>query len=362
MPSNVLAPEKSRAAPEVSTLAKATCRLLTGGLVLGLLSSNAAAQPSVAFKGELDIYVGDSQSAGADSDSVQGIESNGMTTSWLGVHGEHMINDDLKAIAAVEMFLRPDSGEAGRFPDDIFFARSAYVGLSGNFGEVKVGRVAAAHFISAISFNPFGDSFAFSPMILMSYGGGGLYGDTGWSNSIVYTTPSLGGVVSNFAYAFGEERGETGTNKMAANTFYKTGNLGMTAALQKISGTQAGATGLGADDEQTTALVGLSYDLGKNTLYAQYQMMRDELVLGDIDRDTLVLSASLPAGSGAFYLSYGFTDTSSDSGDYDRNIYTLVYNLPLSKATDLYAGFTSDDPDGAEQKGRTLGLGGRYRF
>lgn len=332
------------------------------GLTLLLAASLVSAQPSVTFKGELDIYASDSQPAGADSDSLQGIESNGMTTSWLGAHGEHQINDDLKAIAAVEMFLRPDSGEAGRFEDDIFFARSAYVGLSGNFGEVKVGRVAAAHFISAISFNPFGDSFAFSPMILMSYGGGGLYGDTGWSNSIVYTTPSLGGFTSNLAYAFGEERGETGTNKIGANTFYKTGNLGLTAALQKISGTQAGAVGLGPDDEQTTALVGLSYDLGKSTLYAQYQTMRDELVMGDIDRDTLVLSASLPVGSGAFYLSYGFTDTSSADGDADRHIYTLVYNLPLTKEADLYAGFTSDDPDGVEQKGRTLGLGGRYRF
>lgn len=327
-----------------------------------LLATTAAAQSSVDFKGELDIYLRDYQAAGADSDSTQGIESNGMTTSWLGVHGEHLLNDDLKAIAAVEMFFRPDSAESGRFEDDIFFARSAYVGLSGNFGEVKIGRVAAAHFISAISFNPFGDSFAFSPMILMSYGGGGLYGDTGWSDSIAYTTPTLGGFTSNLAYAFGEEEGETSTNKMAANTFYKAGNFGFTAAVQKISGTQTGATGLGPEDEQTTSLLGVSYDIGKSTVYAQYQMMRDELAVGDIDRDTLVLSASIAAGSGAFYLSYGLTETSTDSGDLDRSIYTIVYNLPLSKETDLYAGFTSDDPDGVEQKGRTLELGGRYRF
>jgi predicted porin len=336
--------------------ANAICPLLL------LLSAFAAAQSTIDFRGELDIYLRDYQAAGADSDSVQGIESNGMTTSWLGAYGEHILNDDLKAIAAVEMFFRPDSAEAGRFEDDLFFARSAYVGLSGNFGEVKVGRVAAAHFISAISFNPFGDSFAFSPMILMSYGGGGLYGDTGWSDSVVYTTPELGGFTSNLAYAFGEKQGDSGTNKIGANTFFKSGNFGLTAAAQKISGPQTGATGLGVDDEQTTSLVGVSYDIGKSTLFAQYQMMRDELAFGDIDRDTLVLSASIAAGPGALYLSYGFTETSVDDADTDRSIYTLVYNLPLGKETDLYAGFTSDDPDGVEQKGRTLGLGGRYRF
>ncbi len=331
---------------------------------LVLLSSArfAIAQPSVDFKGELDIYLRDYQGAGADSDSVMGVESNGMTTSWLGVHGEHIINNELKAIAAVEMFFRPDSAEAGRFEDDIFFARSAYIGLSGSFGEVKIGRVAAAHFISAISFNPFGDSFSFSPMILMSYGGGGLYGDTGWSDSVVYTTPELGGFTTNLAYAFGEKQGDSSTNKIGANTFFKLGNVGLTLAAQKISGSQTGATGLGPDDEQTTSLVGVSYDIGKSTIYAQYQMMRDELASGDIDRDTLVLSASIAAGPGAVYLGYGFTDTSADSGDFDRSVYTIVYNLSLSKEADLYAGFTSDDPDGVEQKGHTLGLGARYRF
>lgn len=346
-----------------------TSQAATGKLMVGagslLLTSLATAeqpQPLIQFNGELDIYLSDYQAAGDDSDNTSGIESNGMTTSWLGVSGEHQINSGLKSIAALEMFLRPDSAEAGRFEDDIFFARSAYVGLSGNLGTVKVGRIAAAHFISAISFNPFGDSFAFSPMILMSYGGGGLYGDTGWSNSLAYTTPDLNGFSSTLAYAFGEEQGENSTNKMAANAFYHTGNLGFTAALQKISGGQTGATGLGADESQTTALVGASYAIGSSTVFAQYQLMQDDLDTTDIDRDTLVLSASIPAGPGAIYLGYGFTTTSMADDDSDRSIYTLVYNLPLNKDADLYAAATRDDPDGVEQQGHTLGIGGRYRF
>ena len=337
-------------------------QVAAGSLVVASLATDVQAQPAIHFNGELDIYLSDYQAAGADSDNTSGIESNGMTTSWIGVSGEHQINSGLKAIAALEMFLRPDSAEAGRFEDDIFFARSAYVGLSGNLGTVKVGRIAAAHFISAISFNPFGDSFAFSPMILMSYGGGGLYGDTGWSDSLAYTTPDLNGFSSTLAYAFGEKQGDNSTNKMAANAFYKTGNFGFTAALQKISGGQTGATGLGPDESQTTSLIGASYAIGNSTIFAQYQLMQDDLDTADIDRDTLVLSASIPAGPGAIYLGYGFTTTSMDNSDSDRSIYTLVYNLPLNKDADLYAGATSDDPDGVEQKGHTLGIGGRYRF
>lgn len=340
---------------------------ITATYLISLLgiSTQAKAETSVNFVGELDSYIGHIKPAGdSDTKSTTGIESNGLTTSYLGVHGSQDLDNGLTAIASIEAFLRPDSGELGRFPDDIMFARAANFGLKGDFGQFTIGRNASLYFLSAIIFNPFGDSFSFSPMVLSSFGGGGLYGDTGWSNSVVYTTPTTGGFTTSFAYAFGEEAGETGTNKIAANTFYSSGDFGLTAAVQKISGTQPGATGLGPDEEQTDAIVGVSYKLGASTLYAQYQTMRDKLTgeNSDIDRDTLVLSASIAVGKGAIYLGLGHTTIDTEGSDYDRNIYTLMYNLPLSKKLDLYFGYTSDDPEWTEETGQVLGAGGRYRF
>ncbi len=178
----------------------------------------------------------------------------------------------------------------------------------------------------------------------------------------MYTTPELGGFTSSLAYAMGEQQGETGTHKVTANTFYKAGSFGLTAALQKISGPQPGAWTLGEDESQSAALVGLSYDIGKSTVFAQYQSLSDELSGGDIDRDSLVLSAAIAAGPGALYLSYGYSDISTELIDRKRHIYTLVYNLPLGPKGDIYAGVCSDDPDAVEQQGRTLGVGGRFRF
>ena len=332
-----------------------------------IIASQTHAESSLTFVGELDSYLGSNKPAGNENtESTTGIESNGLTTSYLGVHGSHDLDNGLTAIASVEAFMRPDSGEMGRFEGDIMFARAANFGLKGDFGQVTLGRNASLYFLSAIIFNPFGDSFSFSPMVLSSFGGGGLYGDTGWSNSVVYSTPTTGGFTTSFAYAFGEEAGDTGTNKMAANTFFKSGDFGFTAAVQKISGTQPGATGLGPDDEQTDALVGISYAIGDSTLYAQYQMMRDKVDDEgsdiDIDRDTLVLSASIAVGKGAIYLGYGHTKIDTEGGDYDRNIYTVMYNLPLSKKLDLYLGYTSDDPEWTEETGQTFGIGGRFRF
>lgn len=319
--------------------------------------------PSLSFAGELDSFLSYYKPAGdKDAKSLTGLESNGFTTSYLGVHGSHELESGLTAIGSLEMFLRPDSGELGRFEGDIMFARAANVGLKGDFGQFTVGRNASLYFLSTILFNPFGDSFSFSPMVLMSFGGGGLYGDSGWSNSLVYSTPTMGGFTTSFAYAFGEKAGDSSVNKIAANTFYKSGDFGFTAAVQKISGPQAGATGLGIDDEQTAGILGVSYALGGTTLYVQYQNMSDDFASGDKDRDTFVLSASIPVGKGAILLGAGLTKTNTDADDYDRSIYTIMYDLPLSKQLELYAGFTTDDPDNVEQTGRTLGLGGRFRF
>lgn len=339
------------------------CITATPIISLLLFTASANADSSVKFYGELDSYLSYNQPSGSDdTESTTGIQSNGLTTSYVGVSGSHELEGGLTVIGSLEAFLQPSEGKIGRYDGDMMFARAANFGLKGDFGQVTFGRNASLYFLSSIIYNPFGDSFTFSPMVLMGYGGGGIYGDSGWSDSIVYTTPTSGGFTSSVQYAFGEKAGDSSTNKMAANTFYKAGDFGLTAAVQKISGTQTGAMGLGADDSQTDAIVGISYVIGDNTIYAQYQMMSDDKVSGDIDRDTWVLSASIAAGKGAIYLGVGFTDTSADMGDYDRTIYTVMYNLPLSKKLDLYAGYTSDSPDGVEQDGQTLGFGGRFRF
>ena len=336
-----------------------TCGLATFGFASLFAASTSCAQDSLSFVGELDTYLGYYKPAGAKGqDNTFAIDSNGMTTSYAGVHGSHDLGDGLKVVGALEMFLRPDTGEVGRFSGDVMFARAANFGLAGDFGQVTLGRNTNPYFLSVILMNPYGDSFVFSPMVLMSFGGGGIYGDSGWSNSIAYSTPGGGAWSGSLIYAAGEKQGDTSSNKFAANTFYKSGNFGFTAAVQKISGID----GLMKGDDQTDGTIGGSYTFGKNTVYLQYQTMSDSLAAGDIDRDTLVASASIAVGSDALYLSIGSTKTSTPLLDYDRKIFSAVYNHPLGKSVDLYIAFANDDPELAEQTGQTFGIGGRFRF
>lgn len=60
----------------------------------------------------------------------------------------------------------PASGQFGRFNGDTNMSRDANVFLTGKFGTLTLGRAMAPSFLPTILFNPFGDSFAFSPLVL----------------------------------------------------------------------------------------------------------------------------------------------------------------------------------------------------
>jgi predicted porin len=173
--------------------------------VAAALPAFASAQSTIRLYGLTDIFLGQNKVAG---DSATVINSGGMSTSFWGVGGEEDLGGGLKAVFALEAFFRGDNGAAGRFNGDPFFARSAYVGVNGGLGQATLGRNTNPYFLSTIIFNPFGDSFVFSPMVLHTFLGSQLTqvrGDTGFSNSIRYTTPNFGGFKGDFAYSLGAE-------------------------------------------------------------------------------------------------------------------------------------------------------------
>ncbi|MHA6848930.1 porin, partial [Ralstonia syzygii] len=168
-----------------------------------------------------------------------------------------------------------DTGRAGRFDGDNFFARNAFVGLSSNtWGTIKLGRNTPPYFVSTILFNPFIDSYTFSPAVFHTYLGNGLsgaagisglVGDSGWNNSILYSTPDFNGLTANLIYGAGEQAGHNGQNKWGGSLLYFHGNFAATAAYQQVrfdanpgdlNTIVAGFT------RQDAALLGATYDFG----------------------------------------------------------------------------------------------------
>ena len=120
-----------------------TRKLLWTALALAAASTAATAQSNVSLYGLIDLSVGRTQAPGGASSD--GIDSGRMTTSYWGARGNEDLGGGLKAVFALESFMRSDTGSAGRFNADTFWARNAFVGLE-NMGVVKLVVAAPLHF------------------------------------------------------------------------------------------------------------------------------------------------------------------------------------------------------------------------
>ncbi len=330
--------------------------------VISALPALAAAQTSVRLYGLIDGYVGSEKTA-VGSKTV--VNSGGMSTSFWGVDGSEDLGGGLKAVFALESFLRQDTGEPGRFNGDPFFARNAYVGLDGGFGRATMGRNTNPFFLSTIIFNPFGDSFGFSPAVYHQLIGN-VQGDTGFSNSIRYQSPVLGGFKLDAIYTLGAELDSSSPFKnrnkgFDIGGFYFGGPLAASLVVRKYNLDNTGLT-----SEQTSFLSGVSYDLKAVKLFGQLgQSKLESSVSGEQKQRMLQLGVAVPLGAGSILASFADTKITDDNAATanKRRGFALGYDHNLSKRTDLYAVVFDDKYSNPEtSKLRRIGFGVRHRF
>ncbi|MBC7216320.1 MAG: porin [Burkholderiaceae bacterium] len=329
-----------------------------------LCAAAAQAQSSVQATGLLDAYVGSMRYAG-DAERTSTVGSGGMTTSWFGFKGSEDLGGGLKANFALTGFMRMDTGEAGRFPNDPFFSRDANVGLSGSFGAVTLGRGLAPNFLPSVIANPLGDSFTFAPLILhmnvplfnASHWQATTPSDTGWSNEIIYTTPDFSGLKANLHYQFGEVPGSNGKKNIGVNALYFNGPLTLTTFYEhdQISN-PAPTTYFGTTKKDW--MLGGAYDFSIVKAYLTYGEAKSDD--SPIKAKTTQVGASVPLGGPGKVLA-SWAQTKLTDVDLKRKTFTIGYDYNLSKRTDVYAMFMNDritDQD----TGNSFGIGMRHSF
>lgn len=307
-------------------------------------AGTANAQSSVQIYGLLDMSVGQSKAPGGVA--IKNADSGKMTTSYLGFKGTEDLGGGLSAFFALEHFLRADTGAAARFDGDAFWARNAYVGLGGGFGTVALGRNTTSLFVQTLRFNAFGDSFGYSPSVRHYFTSGTTTGDTGWSDSVAYTSPRFGGVTVALLGALGEANG--GRNTGAAVS-YAGGPIAGGLVWQKV---EKGAT---VQDTTTWQAAG-SYDFTAAKVFAQYGNVKNDNTGRSYDISGLGLA--VPVGEGKALLQWGHI--SPDVGA-KRTTVSLGYDHNLSKRTDVYAAYMSDKLSGLST-GNSYSVGIRHRF
>ncbi len=326
----------------------------------------ASAQSSASVYGLIDMSAGQFQDAGAQK--VNKVQSGNMATSFFGFKGTEELGGTIKAIFSIESFLRADTGEAGRFGGDVFWARAAWVGLQGEFGATKLGRTTNQFFVSTLIFNAFGDSFGYSPSIRQVLTPSVVHpqmlaflGDTGWSNSILYSSPSSGGFSFNLQGALGE--GSQPGRNVGANALYFGSSFAATVAAQQVKQGISGFTPViqsAGFKSQDSVQVGASYDLKVVKLFGQYSQVKTKATV-DTKSSIYGFGASAPLGAGKLLAQYGNAKAEFPSSKVVSETLTVGYDYFLSKSTDIYA-VVMNDKFTNKATGNTLALGLKVKF
>ncbi|CRY44900.1 porin [Burkholderia pseudomallei] len=328
-------------------------------LVVGAMAPATRAQSSVSLYGLVDAFAGVVHPSGAPG-TTWTISGGGMSTSYWGLKGSEDLRGNLKAVFALEGFFRINNGRYGSFDGQSFFARNAYVGLQSTLGTLTLGRNTVPLFVSTILFNPFVDSFNFSPMMLHTYvdsgiGPASVQGDTGWENSVLYSAPNFGGLTGSLIYGTAGIAGHPGEANYGGNLLYLGGRLSATAAFQSVKETALFFNGA---SRQNAYQAGASYDFTYAKAYAQYQHVDNS---NNVHDDTGQLGVNAPAGTGSVLLSWSYTRRRGMVGSRIWNTGAFGYVQPLSKRTSVYGTYLFDKVSAAGSGGR-FGVGVRHQF
>ena len=324
-------------------------RFLALAALVALGAPAAFAQSSVTVFGLIDLSAGSSKAPGGSAN--KNIGSGNMTTSFIGFKGTEDLGGGLSALFSIESFIRNDTGQSGRFDADTFWSRSAYVGLRSSAGTVTLGRNTTSLFVNTLIFNAFGDSFGFSPAIRQTFTSGGavqVSGDTGWSDSVKYASPSFGGLSFTGHVAAGEGNG--GRN-YGVSALYFGGPFAAGFAWQDVE------KGSGPFNPDTTAWqLGASFNLAPVKFYGQYGTSDNKTI--DNTTKVLGLGADYTLGVSKLMLQWG-----KQSPDVGADLKTLSfgYGHQMSKRTDLYAVYMNEKKTGLST-GHSYAVGVRHRF
>jgi predicted porin len=283
-------------------------------------SGGAFAQSSVTLYGIADVWVGSVKAAGVRNIVV---ESGGISGSRFGFKGSEDLGGGLKANFLLEQGFAIDTG-AGTTGQA--FSRQSYVGLSGGFGEAKLGKMWTAYDDISGSTNAAFDS-ALSPQ-------NGVWLSTGYQanpgNSIYYGSPNFGGISGALSYSLGENKtaAVSAGSIVSAHLKYEGGPLyaGVAYQAEKANG--------GATANKFTRLNG-SYDLGVVKVLAGFGRFQ----AGAAKTDDWQVGADVPIGS-ALTISGGYARSKDNtaSGGAERSGVGLAAMYAMSKRTSLYGG------------------------
>lgn len=296
--------------------------------LLATAAATASAQSNVTLFGVVDVAVRNVKNG---DNTVRSMASGGYNTSRLGFRGVEDLGGGLKANFWLETGFNADSGtqsDATRF-----WNRRSTVGLSGGFGEIRLGRDFTPTYTGYADYDAFGTTGIASADKFATTFGTAVDTNTRSDNEFSYFTPgNLGGFKAQVSFAPSEK--VAGKKYIGGRAGYAAGPIDVTASYGQTDAV------LNANGNQRLKVtnVGGSYDLGVVKLMGYYSQFK----LGDLKQEVANLGVHVPVGAGTIRASYIHVDASGrtaagvNTDNNDASQIAIGYVHDLSKRTALY--------------------------
>ena len=348
----------------------------------------ASAQSSVTLYGTMDAAL-----TGVSGDTANriGMLSSGIGSSKLGFTGTEDLGGGLKANFKIEGAVNADNGSAnaglsvnnqrsglatvpGTAPgvaaalplagqQGFVFNRFSYVGLSGGWGEVRLGRDYISTFLIQVSVDPMSTNGIADALSLLARGASSTGQTTlaNGSNMIGYTTPVIaGGLTANVQYWMGENASSAANsdagNGCALSARYSNGPIFVGLGTQTTRGVAAVATAAAAatTGDFTSSTLAASYNFGAAKVTYTYSRETVDGPAGvagtQLTNSTNHLGLAVPLGATTIKAVYGRSTYNTGAPAAADTIGTLVgigADYALSKRTKVYATVARVSNDGA---------------
>jgi predicted porin len=309
---------------------------------LATVATAAQAQSSVTMYGIIDagITTMSNVASGSDNKTATGMTNGGLSTSRWGFRGSEDLGGGLKANFNLEGEFLADTG-TNVSNDSILFGRQAWVGFSGNFGDVKLGRQNAISYATGVAFDPLGGN---------NIGGfiaAGAYGQTRIQNAITYVTPTYSGL--KLSLQTGTVTTSTGADNETAGVFAANRNTGIQLdyTLGNFSASITGSKVNGAGGTTGNDYMGYfaAYDFGVAKVLGGSFVNEPVTVTSTSKVTHNYVGAQIPVKSN-IKLNVIAQEIKNQTAGKTPKVYAASAVYSLSKRTDLYGIVAKSDQDG----------------
>lgn len=304
--------------------------------VLGIFASAAHAQSSVTIYGSVDGGIRRLTNANAAGDSVLGM-SNGIISSGisnsnrLGFKGVEDLGGGMNAHFVLESgFVLGRGAFTGTTPT--LFSRQAFVGLTGPWGELDLGRQYSIALKQLGSYDPF--AYKFPTIVPLAFAASADPSSGGRFNNDVQYIKTFGPFTARVEYALGEIAGSTSNGSaQGAGLHYQSSSITAGAVYTRRS-QLVGAT----YEDNNQWLIGGSYVVGPLRVAGGYIDETQDVGAAEAKIKNMWLGASYSLNP-TFKLTGGFYKTKNTTvagADGKRDLFIVAGTYALSKRTELY--------------------------